>query len=436
MQYGNRILECPDFRLELNLRFSGSSAGTKKMAIRPSAFWCGFILLPILAANPGGFAQSAAKQKPLLDPAVARRADGVERFNKTLQAAETYLPILYPSSHAANLYELKNGDVLCVWFSGTWEGSSGVGIVVSRRPAGSRNWGPPVLIDRQAGVSYQNPVLFQEPDGTLDLYHSTQDADAGEANAHVLHLKSKDNGVTWTKPALLFAKPGAFTRDPVVVLKDGSWLLPLSYITSAGIGNGQENNYSVAEISTDRGATWKECVMAGTEGKIQPSVLALAPDRLLAFYRSRAGDFIYSSTSLDGCAWSPAIATVLPNNNSSIEAFRLSDGHLVIAFNNSSEGPGVGDGLRKPVSVALSEDGGRTWPYVRDIEEGRPGYGLTEQTAKKPGREEYSYPSILETRSGEILVAFTYRRQTIKLVSFTENWIRQGGTDGEFKGRR
>jgi predicted neuraminidase len=371
---------------------------------------------------------------PLLDPSVARLADGVERPNANLQAAETYLPILYPSSHAANLLELKNGDVLCVWFSGTWEGQSGVGIVMARRPHGSRNWGPTALIDRQAGASYQNPVLFQEPDGTIDLYHSTQQADAGEANAHVLHLVSSDNGVTWTQPALLFGKPGAFTRHPLIILKDGAWLLPLSYITSAGIGTGSETNYSAAEISHDQGATWKECVMAASEGKIQPSVVSVAPGRLLAFFRSRASDFIYSSTSSDGWTWSPAIATVLPNNNASVQAFRLHDGHLVMAFDNSSRNS-ADAGLRKPLSVALSLDGGTTWPYVRDVEEGRPGYGLAEQSPKEPGREEYSYPSIIETRNGEILVAFTYRRQTIKVVSITEDWIRQKGTDGEFTGQ-
>jgi predicted neuraminidase len=114
----------------------------------------------------------------------------------------------------------------------------------------------------------------------------------------------------------------------------------------------------------------------------------------------------------------------LPNNNASVQAFRLRNGHLVMAFDNSSENTANG-ALRKPLSVALSLDGGATWPYVRNIEEGRPGCGLAEQTPKQPGREEYSYPSIIQTRSGEILVAFTFRRQTIKVVSITEDWIRQ-----------
>jgi predicted neuraminidase len=372
----------------------------------------------------------------LIDPTIEKLADGVERANAAQHTGESYLPILYPSSHATNLFELKNGDVLCVWFSGTWEGSSEVGIVMSRRAKGSRNWGPTVLIDRQAGESYQNPVLFQEPDGTVDLYHSTQGADAGEANAHVLHLVSKDNGATWSKPELLFGKAGAFSRHPLLILKDGTWMLPLTYVTSRGIGAGAETNYSATELSKDDGKSWKECPMAGTMGKVQPTVVALAPDRLLSFFRDRASTSIYTSTSTNGCTWTPATATVLPNNNASVQAFRLHDGHIVIAFDNSSRGSGEAGGLRKPLSVALSEDEGKTWSYVRDVETGRPGYGIEQQRLKQPGREEYSYPSIMQTRDGEILVAFTYRRQTIKVVSFREDWIRQGGTVGEYKGKQ
>ncbi|MDR3727467.1 MAG: exo-alpha-sialidase [Terracidiphilus sp.] len=371
----------------------------------------------------------------LVDPSVLKLADGVERKDARQGTTEAYLPVLYPSSHAANLLELKNGDVLCVWFSGTWEGSSDVAIVISRRPKGSRNWGPTVMIDHHVGESYQNPVLFQEPDGTVDLYHTTQGAEAGEANAHVLHLVSKDNGKSWTKPELIFAKPGAFTRHPLLTLKDGTWMLPMTYVTSAGIGAGAETNYSAVELSKDNGKSWKECLMADTFGKVQPTVVALAPDRFLSFFRSRASDFVYSSSSTDGCTWTPAVPTVLPNNNASVQVFRLRNGHLVMAFNNSSKNA-PGGALRKPLSIALSVDEGKTWRSVRDVETGRPGYGMAEQRIKKPGREEYSYPTIMETKSGEILVAFTYRRQTIKVVSFREDWIKQGGTAGEFKGTR
>ena len=384
------------------------------------ALLCALLFLPILLVA----AQDSAR--PLIDPQIARLADGQWRVDPSLGVEAAYLPILYPSSHAANLYQLRNGDVLCVWFSGTWEGSSGVGIVMSRLRPGAHRWSPTILIDRREGFSYQNPMLFQEPDGTLDLYHTEQIADAGEANAKVLHLTSHDNGETWSQPEVLFDQPGSFTRNPIVVLPNGKWILPMYISNSAGIGKGAEKNYSVTQVSSDRGKTWKQCTMAGSQGLVQPTVVLLAPRHLLAFLRSRASDFIFRSTSSDGCTWTPAVPTPLPNNNASVQLFRLHDGHLVLVFNNSRT-------QRKPLSIALSDDGGRTWPWVRDLDTGRQGYGSAEQKAKEPGREEYSYPSVIQSRDGTLYVAYTFRRQTIKVVAFREDWIRRGGTDGLYQ---
>jgi predicted neuraminidase len=383
-------------------------------------------------AIPAAYAQ----EKPLIDPAVLQHADGVERANGAKGFTEAYLPVLYPSSHAANLLQLKNGDLLCVWFAGSWEGKSQVGIVISRLAKGSHQWGETKLIDRREGESFQNPVVFEAPDGTVHVFHTTQKADAGEANSAVLHVVSKDRGVTWTKPEVLFGKGGSFTRHPLVVMPDGAWLLPMTYVTSKGIGEGAETNYPAMEITKDGGKTWTECLLPKAEGLVQPTVVMMGKSQYVSFFRSRASDWIYRSTSSDGCHWTQPEKTVLPNNNASVQAFRLKDGAIVMAFDNShtdrSGAKPVG-GLRKPLSVALSRDGGLTWSEVRDVETGRPGYGMEEQRPKEPGREEYSYPTIMQTSDGMIHVAFTYRRQTIKDVSFREDWIGKGGTEGLYK---
>src|SRR5580692_10368580 len=95
------------------------------------------------------------------------------------------LPALYASSHASNLVLLGNGDLLCFWFSGTWEGDSGVGIVMSRLPKGSQTWQQTTLIDNEDGRSFQNPVGFEDKSGRLWLFHSSQPAKLGQATAVV-----------------------------------------------------------------------------------------------------------------------------------------------------------------------------------------------------------------------------------------------------------
>lgn len=356
--------------------------------------------------------------------------DGKLRKAGSSGASEAYLPVIRPSSHAANLLVLRNGDVLCFWFTGTAEGESGVGIVVSRLSPGSGQWSKPALIDSKQGESYQNPVPFQAPDGTLWLLHTTQPAGQGQAHAHVLVLRSRDNGYTWSKPQVLFDTPGAFIRNPIVLMPDGGWLLPMYYTPSKGITTGAESNYSVVKISRDEGQTWTDCPIPQSNGYVQPSVIRLQNNHYVAFFRSRFADFIYKSTSSDGCHWTAPAQTALPNNNASIQAAMLADHHIVLAFDNSrsseiSSKPK--EGPRKPLAVALSIDDGDSWKWIHNVE---PGRSVSSGSPDKGtvSREEYSYPSILQDPDGQIDLAFTFRRETIKFLRFSEDWIRGGAS--------
>jgi predicted neuraminidase len=355
--------------------------------------------------------------------------DGKYRRSSVAGLEEAYLPRIFPSSHAANLLALTNGDILCAWFSGTWEGNSDVAIVLSRLRKGSSQWSKPVVVDHHAGESYQNPVLFETPSGAIWIFHTTQGAGAGESKAKTLFVRSTDGGAHWTDPAVIFDMPGAFTREPVVVMPDGGLLLPM-YLSST--------NTSIMEISSDHGSHWMRCDVPESKGYIQPDVIRDG-DRYVAFFRSRTFDFIYRSESADGCKWTAPRKTELPNNNASIQVAKLANGHLVLAFDNSGSVIVNGTpraGPRKPLSIALSKDGGATWGWVRDLETGaaQPEPGK-DPNRKEPGREEYSYPTVMQTADGKINVAYTYQRVTIKAVRFDEAWIEAGGTVGAYHPR-
>lgn len=351
--------------------------------------------------------------------------DGLLRPTQYPGVEQAYLPAIRPSSHAANLIVLKNGDVLCFWFTGTWEGQSGVGIAMSRLTPGSHQWTKPMLIDSKPGMSYQNPVPFQAPDGTLWLFHSEQSAGKGETQAHVLVVKSKNNGKTWSKPKLLFRKPGAFDRDPLVLMPNGDWLFPMYMAT----GKSSQQNYPIVKITSNQGKSWTTCRFPNASGLVQPSVIMMPNHHYVAFLRSRNATWIYRSTSTDGCHWTAPVATSLPNNDASIQATLLRDHHIVMAFNNSPRvtiNGKIRPGPRKPVTLAISADGGKTWPWMRNIETGRPSATIALEKEKKPGREAYSYPVVVQDLDGKIDVAFTYRRETIKFMRLPESWIKQG----------
>jgi len=220
------------------------------------------------------------------------------------------------------------------------------------------------------------------------------------------------------------------------LLSKKMWLLPMYYTPSRTITEGAESHYSVVKTTNDGGRHWNECRIPGSNGMVQQSVVRLGAGQFLGLFRSRYADFIYQSTSHDGCSWTVPAPTRLPNNNSSVQMTLLKDKSLVLAFNNVNSGttrdkPRAGS--RKPLSIALSEDGGATWPWVHDIETG--GADSAQDDSKRgPGNEDYSYPSVLEGPTGKINVAYTYRRETIKVVRFDKDWIKNGGTTGIFNG--
>jgi predicted neuraminidase len=101
---------------------------------------------------------------------------------------------------------------------------------------------------------------------------------------------------------------------------------------------------------------------------------------------------------------------------------------MVMAFNNSPRIRVDGHprpGPRKPLTLAISSDYGKTWPWMRNIATGRPGATSALEHEKLPGREAYSYPSVVQDPDGKIDVAFTYRRETIKFMRLPESWIKK-----------
>lgn len=357
---------------------------------------------------------------------------------------EAFIPPIGDENHAPNLAALPNGDLLCVWFAGSREGTCDVSIALSRLPMGEARWTAPVLVSDDPMRSEQNPVLFLAPTGELWLLYTAQDTRGmprrawdeklaiGEVEgaftmqwtATIRRRISLDGGASWGPVATFLGTPGAFCRQPLVALSNGDWLFPMYYSLEAP-GHGLD--HSVVRISADLGATWFEVPIPESAGRVQASVIEMDAGRLIALLRSRAADRIYMSSSPDyGRSWSPPSPTILPNNNSSIQACKLASGSIALVYNhtfaNDDPTRTVWPKARYPVTIALSEDEGATWPYMRhiDISDGFAG------SANAHLNRQCAYPCLLQTRDGMIHVAYSYRgRQCIKYVRFAEEWVRE-----------
>lgn len=372
-------------------------------------------------------------------------ADGILRPQDDLTTA--MLPSPCPQNHASNLFELPNGDLLCTWFGGTQEGVADISIYLARLPKGSQQWQAPEKLSDDPTRSEQNPVLFLAPDGVLWLLWTAQ-LSGNQDTAIVRCRTSTDFGKHWSDIRVLLDQPGTFIRQPIVIAKNGDWLLPVFYCTTRPgekwVGN---EDTSAVKISSDQGKSWRDAPVPESTGCVHMNLLPLPDGRIVALYRSRWADHIYRSESTDnGQSWSAPQALELPNNNSSIQATVLTDGRLALMFNASSAADAqerrtslydeIEDGEddkvmpattgktafwgapRAPMSLAISADGGKTWQILRHLDEGD-GYCMTNNSQDKRNRE-FSYPSIIQGKDGSLHISYTYFRQAIKYVHIRE----------------
>lgn len=294
--------------------------------------------------------------------------------------------------HAATITAFPDGGLLAAWYS--YDGPEeldGSAIIMARRPAGADAWGVPWQhIDRPAGDG--NPVLYSEGDAVW-LFQAV--VPFGWSTAHIEVQRSADRGVTWTAPKSLSGPLGSNVRCPPVRTQAGHLLLPAYddllprslFFTSP---DGEDWTLQTAVYT------------AAPHYNIQPSVVRVGGGRLLAVMRNAGQGWLWVSASDDdGQTWSPPQNSGFPNPGSAAVILTLSNGHLVLIFNDSPT-------ERRPLSVASSADEGRTWSAPRVLAD---------------GEEHYSYPAAVQTPDGLIHVLYSLNRRLIRHATISESWI-------------
>ena len=358
--------------------------------------------------------------------------------------ADAYLPSPCIQNHAANLAFLPDGTLTSVWFGGTMEGMGDISIYMSRLVPGSERWSAPEKMTDDPEKSEQNPLIFNAPDGKIWMLYTSQTS--GNQDGSVVKCRiSGDGGRSFGPVRILCDSPGTFVRQQIVVNARGDWLLPV--FRCVGL-NGQrwsgDADTAAVLMSRDGGASWQMRDIPDSIGAVHMNILPLGGDSMIAFYRNRFAENILSSRSTDGGeTWSVPAPTELPNNNSSIQATMLNDGAIAMVYNHSNAATSdarrqslydeiedgasgkvavVADSSRKavwgvpraPLSLAISDDRGKSFPRRLDLDTGD-GYCLSNNSKDSLNRE-FSYPSIIQGSDGTLHIAYTYYRRAIKYV--------------------
>jgi predicted neuraminidase len=304
-----------------------------------------------------------------------------------------------PSAHASTVCQLADDRLMAAWYAGSAEGRDDVAVYAAYLRPDREEWGPPLVLEKTPGIPEGNPVLHALPDGRVMLVWATMyERRWIGCLIRVRESVTAGGQRKWGADRVFSTELGLMPRNKAIVMSNGELLLPLY----------DERVWaSFFAWSDDLGTTWQrsECLRS-EPGNIQPSAVEVAPGRLVAIARCGGkGGELWRSYSADyGRNWSVPEPTGIPNPNSGTDMVGLRDGRLALVYNDTRTG-------RTPLTVAVSEDEGTSFPIKRNLE-------------WEAG--EYSYPAIIQTRDGLLNITYTYRRETIQHVRLDPEWVYGG----------
>lgn len=379
--------------------------------------WIGvtLALMAIAAARDGWHFFPVTGIQFFIPAAVAPDADQSPEFFEQFVDPD----FIRPSAHASSLCEMADGRIAAVWYAGTREGAKDVAIFFATRAAGLTNgWSAPRSIitrDSAAEETFRyvkkvgNAVLFTGTNGHLHVLFVT--TGFGGWSCSALNLKtSTDGGETWSRAQRLGLSPflniSELAKNPPAQLAGGGFAVPIyhellgKFTEMLWLRPGADGFDAVKTRAFGGRTAFQSALVANNE-----------TDAVLLSRTAGTPMKVHSSRTLDaGRTWSANTTIDLPNSNSGLDAIRMADGRMLLVFNDSSDG-------RENLRLAVSADGGVTWR--------RAGTLVAEDG------EEFSYPTVLQTRDGLIHVTYTWKRLGIRQATFNVAWI-----ESQLKGAR
>ena len=319
----------------------------------------------------------------------------------------TELPGKY--KHPASFTELDNGAFYVSYYGGGGEYETDACVWGATLKKGEEKWSQPEKIADSPFISEGNPVVWQAPDGVLWLYYNQRYGDTW-SDTRIFAKISNDRGKTWTDPILVAGEKGMMVRGRPIVLHDGNHLLPIYHETGHDRENVGADTTSLFLRYKPGGFEWIETNRVKSRtGNLQPAPVQLTDSHLIAYCRRGGGydpikdGYIVRTESLDGGhTWSEGKDTKIPNPNAAVDLIKLSNGHLVLVYNDNMND-------RDPLTISISTDSEQTWPFKRNIAE---------------GPHDYAYPVALQSKDGKIHILFTQDgRSTIMHAVMDESAI-------------
>ena len=263
---------------------------------------------------------------------------------------------------------------------------------------GCSTWGAEQELVHHPECQACGATLLRVSDGTLWMFYMgfyrsvwrEGEPDMEETRSDIWCIHSTDEAQTWQEPQMIF-KGYCGATNGAIQTTDGHIVVPISYVVP-----NPGRLVSACVVSADNGQNFSlgEAIDLGGHGDhagaLEPTVVELQDGRIWMLIRTTKGEFFQAFSSDHGMTWSEARPSGIHSPSAPCHITRLASGRLALVWNNTMDTTKARDAL----SVALSEDDGKTW---------------SEPIIAVRG-EQVSYPYISEPTPGQLLISFNYVR--------------------------
>ena len=221
--------------------------------------------------------------------------------------------------HPASFTQLANGDLYVAYYGGSGEYGTDTKVFGARQIKGEKKWSTPRVIADTPDRSEGNAVVWQAPDGKVWLFYLSRYGDTW-STSRIKAKISTDGAKTWSDPMMLTFEAGTMIRSQPIVLHDGNYLLPIYHETGHDTEIVGPDSTSLFLRYDPKKKTWTETNRIGSRiGNIQPSVVQITDDYLIAYSRRGGGygpttdGYLVRSESRDGGrTWAPGKDSKFP----------------------------------------------------------------------------------------------------------------------------
>lgn len=317
---------------------------------------------------------------------------------------------------------LTSGRLMAVFGAYSPDQSSAL-VATALSDDGGRTWSSAREIVDNPGLWDGDPNIIVDGSRTY-VYCTTRTVELETIDkSTVFMVKTDDDGASWSEPVEISMpkKYVAGKQHKGMRLGDGTLLMGYSWDLWAEKGTPArtegEMNIASGVLRSNDGVHWTpfgelhvwipKMTPYSTNGLDEPSLVELADGEILMVMRNGSSRHYESRSRDGGLTWAPPRPSSLTGHNTPSGLWRLDRSKEIIAIWNNSPV------YRRPLSVAISSDGGRTWSIPRNV-------------AESDGPQ-VSYPSITQAADGTIVALWQQQLhqggRDIRWARFNRQWV-------------